>query len=148
MLAASRSSRRELYLITDGLPEAYTDEGGRVRSGQLDVAMERTLERARELATVSPLKTTIILLKSEHPEYESAARAIARTLGGDLVVTEPANLGIELLVRWARGTEVERRVSRPPVPVPWRPRPLPGSAVGGAAPTDGWAASAATGNRL
>ena len=114
LLAASRSSRRELYLITDGLPEAYTDEDGRVRSGQLDVAMERTLERARELATVSPLKTTIILLKSEHPEYESAARAIARTLGGDLVVTEPANLGIELLVRWARGTEVERRVSPAP----------------------------------
>ena len=116
LLAASRSSRRELYLITDGLPEAYTDDDGRVRSGQLDIAMERALERARELATVSPLKTTVILLKSEHPEYEPAARAIARTLGGDLVVTEPANLGIELLVRWARGTEVERRVSRPPAP--------------------------------
>jgi Mg-chelatase subunit ChlD len=118
LLGASRSSRRELYLITDGLPEAYTDDDGRVRSGQLDVAMERALERARELATVSPLKTTVILLKSEHPEYEPAARAIARTLGGELVVTEPANLGIELLVRWARGTEVERRVSRAPVPAP------------------------------
>ena len=118
LLAASRASRRELYLITDGLPESYTDDDGRVRAGQLDLAMERALERARELATVSPLKTTVLLLKSEHPEYEPAARAIARTLNGDLVVTEPANLGIELLVRWARGTEVERRVSRPPVPLP------------------------------
>jgi hypothetical protein len=118
LLGASRSSRRELYLITDGLPEAYTDDEGKVHSGQLDVAMERALERARELATVAPLKTTVILLKSEHPEYEPAARAIARTLGGELVVTEPAKLGIELLVRWARGAEVERRVSRPPPVVP------------------------------
>ena len=109
LLQSSRASRRELFLITDGLPEAYTDELGQVRSGQLDVAMERALERARELATVSPLKSSIILLKSEHPEYEVAARAIARTLGGEMVVTEPTRLGIELLVRWAHGTEVERR---------------------------------------
>jgi Mg-chelatase subunit ChlD len=118
LLRSSRASRRELYLITDGLPEAYTDVDGRVRSGQLDVAMERALERARELATVTPLKTTMVLLKSEHPEYETAARTIARTLGGDLMLTEPAHLGVELLVRWAHGTETERRWTSPtPTPV-------------------------------
>jgi Mg-chelatase subunit ChlD len=124
LLRSSRASRRELYLITDGLPEAYTDADGRVRSGQLDVAMERALERARELATVTPLKTTMILLKSEHPEYEVAARTIARTLNGDLMVTEPAHLGVELLVRWAHGTETERRWTGPTVPVP-TPAPPP-----------------------
>jgi Mg-chelatase subunit ChlD len=122
LLRSSRASRRELYLITDGLPEAYTDVDGHVRSGQLDVAMERTLERARELATVTPLKTTMVLLKSEHPEYETAARTITRTLGGDLMLTEPAHLGVELLVRWAHGTETERRWTSPavspPTPVP------------------------------
>jgi Mg-chelatase subunit ChlD len=118
LLRSSRASRRELYLITDGLPEAYTDADGRVRSGQLDVAMERALERARELATVSPLRTTMILLKSEHPEYETAARTIARTLAGDLMITEPAHLGVELLVRWAHGTETERRWTGPTVPAP------------------------------
>ncbi len=119
LLQSSRASRKELFLITDGLPEAYTDDTGRVRSGQLDVAMERALERARELATVSPLRTAVILLKSEHPEYEVAARAIARTLGGEMVVTEPNHLGIELLVRWAHGTESERRpASPPPAPAP------------------------------
>jgi Mg-chelatase subunit ChlD len=116
LLRASRASRRELYLITDGLPEAYTDAEGRVRSGQLDVAMERTLERARELATVTPLKTTMILLKSEHPEYETAARTISRTLSGDLMLTEPAHLGVELLVRWAHGLETQRRWTTPSVP--------------------------------
>ncbi len=120
LLAASRASRREFYLITDGLPEAYTDDEGRVRSGQLDLAMEAALERARELATVTPLRTTMILLKSEHPEYETAARAITRTLGGELVVTDPGRLGVELLVRWAHGTETERRVaaSTPPPAAP------------------------------
>ncbi|HTT46224.1 MAG TPA: hypothetical protein VMH38_09515 [Thermoplasmata archaeon] len=120
LLRASRATRRELYLITDGLPEAYTDEESRVRSGQLDVAMEHALERARELATVHDLKSTVLLLKSEHPEYEPAARAIARTLGGEMVVTDPARLGVELLVRWAHGEETERRVvsTAPSVPPP------------------------------
>jgi Mg-chelatase subunit ChlD len=107
LLRASRASRRELYLITDGLPEAYTAEDGTVRSGHLDVAMERALERARELATVTPLKSTVILLKSEHPEYEPAARSIARTMGGDLVVTDPVrpagSVGARHRDRAARG---------------------------------------------
>jgi len=123
LLQPSRASRKELFLITDGLPEAYTDDAGQVRSGQLDVAMERALERARELATVTPLRTAIILLKSEHPEYEAAARAIARTLGGEMVVTDPTHLGIELLVRWAHGTEVERRPPVGATPVPPTPGP-------------------------
>lgn len=118
LLRSSRATRRELYLITDGLPEAYTDTEGRVRAGQLDVAMEQALARAREVATVVPLQFTMVLLKSDHPEYEAAARAIARTVGGNLVVTDPGRLGVELLVRWAHGTETERRVAAPAAPVP------------------------------
>ena len=125
LLASSHASRRELYLITDGLPEAYTDEEGRVRSGQLDVAMEHALARARELATVTLLSSTMILLKSEHPEYETAARALTRTLGGELVVTEPSHLGVELLVRWAHGTETVRRVASPPPAAPAAVPPSP-----------------------
>ncbi|HYA69801.1 MAG TPA: hypothetical protein VEH28_00340 [Thermoplasmata archaeon] len=130
LLRASRATRREFYLITDGLPEAYTDEDGRVRSGQLDVAMEHALERARELSTVSSLKSTILLLKSEHPEYEPAARAIARTLGGEMVVTDPARLGVELLVRWAHGEETERRVVSEAPPLIAPPVRAPGGVRG------------------
>ena len=125
LLRSSRATRRELYLITDGLPEAYTAGDGQVRSGQLDLAMERALERATELATVTPLQSTVILLKSDHPEYESAARAIARTLGGEMVVTDPTRLGVELLVRWAHGTETERRVSAPVAAAPAPPAARP-----------------------
>ncbi len=127
LLQSSRANRRELYLITDGLPEAYTGDDGRVHSGQLDVALERTLVRAAELATVRPLRATVVLLKSAHPEYEAAARTIARTLGGELVVTDPGRLGVELLVRWAHGTETERRLL-PPAPLP--PTAPPGAGRG------------------
>jgi Mg-chelatase subunit ChlD len=118
LLRSSRATRREFYLITDGLPEAYTADDGQVRAGQLDVAMEHALERAREVATVPSLKSTMLLLRSEHPEYEVAARSIARTMGGDLLVTDPGRLGVELLVRWAHGTEVERRLAAPAPPPP------------------------------
>jgi hypothetical protein len=120
LLRSSRASRREVFLVTDGLPEAYTDASGRVLSGNLDAAMEHALVRAAELATVTPLKFSMILLKSEHPEFEVAARRITRTLSGDLVVTDPQRLGVELLVRWAGGTETTRK---PPVPTGPAPPP-------------------------
>ncbi len=129
LLTSRPASRRELFLITDGLPEAYTDEEGHVRAGQLEVAMEQALVRARELARVHPLRFSMVLLRSEHPEYEVAARAIARTIGGELVLTDPAHLGVELLVRWAHGGEaVERRpASSATAPAPLAaPPPGPG----------------------
>ena len=129
LLASSRATRKEVYLITDGLPESYTDRDGVVRSGQLDVAMGRALERARELATVTPLKFTMILLRSEHPEYEVAAREVTRTVGGSLAVTDPERLGIELLVRWAGGAETVKR----PVPSGTE-EPSPASAAPAAKP--------------
>jgi hypothetical protein len=109
LLRSSRASRREVYLVTDGLPEAYTDSDGNVRSGNLPAAMESALTHARELATVRPLKFSLILIRSEHAEYESAAREIARTLEGTMVVTDPNRLGVELLVRWIGRTETVRQ---------------------------------------
>ncbi|MGP8073119.1 MAG: hypothetical protein ACLPZM_08360 [Thermoplasmata archaeon] len=127
LLRSSRANRREVYLLTDGLPEAYTGPDGRVHSGQLDRAMEQALVRAAELATVRPLRATMILLKSPNPAYEPAARQIARTMGGDLVVTDPSRLGVELLVRWAHGVETERRLLAPAPP----PRPTPAAGRAG-----------------
>jgi Mg-chelatase subunit ChlD len=119
LLQSSRATRKELYVITDGLPEAYTDAGGTVRSGNLDVAMESALARAAELASVKPLRFTLLLIKSENPDFERAARLLTRALGGELVVTDPGHLAFELLVRWAGGTETER------APRGIRPEPAP-----------------------
>ncbi|MCI4350601.1 MAG: hypothetical protein L3K15_03705 [Thermoplasmata archaeon] len=118
LLRSSRATRKEVYVVTDGLPEAYTAADGRVRSGNLEAAMEQAVQRARELATIPTLKFSMILLKSEHPEYELAARQITRTLGGDLIVTEPERLGVELLVRWARGSETTRKPVVAPIATP------------------------------
>jgi uncharacterized protein with von Willebrand factor type A (vWA) domain len=128
LLRASRATRREVYLVTDGLPEAYTDQDGSVRSGNLPAAMEAALARARELATVRPLKFSLILIRSEHPEYEAAAREIARTLEGTMVVTDPNRLGVELLVRWIGRTEtVKTPVASPTAPPPPPPAAKPGA---------------------
>jgi Mg-chelatase subunit ChlD len=108
LLRPSRANRKEFFLVTDGLPESYTDAEGRVRSGNLDAAMENALARAQELRTIGPLQFTMILLRSEHPEYERAARLITKSLAGDLVITDPNRLGFELLVRWAGGRETAR----------------------------------------
>ncbi|HEV8049938.1 MAG TPA: vWA domain-containing protein, partial [Thermoplasmata archaeon] len=124
LLRSSRASRREVYLVTDGLPEAYTDEDGDVRSGNLPAAMESALLHARELATVRPLKFSLVLIRSEHPEYETAAREIARTLEGTMVVTDPNRLGVELLVRWIGRTETVRQPAAsaaPTAPAPAAP---------------------------
>ncbi len=127
LLRASRATRKDVYLITDGLPESYTDPTGRVRSGNLEAAMQAAVARSEELRTVTPLSFSMILLRSEHPEYEVAAREITRLLGGSLVITDPAHLGVELLVRWARGTETTHKAAGAPPPS----TSPPASAAGG-----------------
>jgi len=72
--------------------------------------------RARELATVSPLTFSMVLLKSEHPEYETAARTLCKVLQGSLVITDPDRLGVELLIRWARGIETAQKAVETPAP--------------------------------
>jgi Mg-chelatase subunit ChlD len=109
LLRSSRATRKEVYFVTDGLPESYTDVDGRVKAGHLEAAMEHAVARAQELHTVTPLTFSMILLKSDHPEYELAARELTRILGGSLVITDPGHLGVELLIRWARGTETIHR---------------------------------------
>jgi uncharacterized protein with von Willebrand factor type A (vWA) domain len=131
LLRASRANRKEFFLVTDGLPESYSDEHGQVRSGNLDLALESALARAAELRTIGPFRFTMVLLRSDHPEYEKAARLLTRALNGELAVTDPGRLGFELLVRWARGGTEEVRRPReeggaspaPPGPSPPAVRP-------------------------
>ncbi|MCI4363945.1 MAG: hypothetical protein L3K13_06575 [Thermoplasmata archaeon] len=125
LLRSSRATRKELYVITDGLPEAYTDAAGTVRSGNLDAAMESALAHASELSSVKPLRFTLLLIKSQNPEFERAARLLTRALGGELVVTDPGRLAFELLVRWAGGTETERAPRGIPTPAAPTAAPVP-----------------------
>ncbi|EQD54121.1 hypothetical protein B1B_09829, partial [mine drainage metagenome] len=108
LLAGSRASRKELYLITDGLPEAYTDPEGAIHSGNLKLAQASALEHARELRRVGPLVSTLVLLKSSDPSYEKAARELAQGLGGSVVITDPNRLAFELLIRFVGGRMEEK----------------------------------------
>ena len=131
LLRSSRATRKEVYLLTDGLPESYTAPDGQVHSGNLDAALAEALRWAEELRSAGPLSFSMILFRSAHPEYEAAAREIARSLAGELIVTSPQDLGVELLVRWARGGTESVRVpavpsARPAATPPPRPRGRPG----------------------
>ncbi|MDE1820570.1 MAG: VWA domain-containing protein [Euryarchaeota archaeon] len=133
LLRSSRAHRKEVYLITDGLPEAYSEETGEVKSGNLQKALESALQRATELRTVGPLASTIVLLKSEDPSFEKAARALARVLGGSVVITDPRRLAFELLVRFIGDQPMERAAPAGPSE-PTAPHPPAASA---SAPTVG-----------
>ncbi len=130
LLRSSRAHRKELYLITDGLPEAYTDDDGQVKSGNLSKALDSALQRATELRTIGPLAATLVLLKSEDPTFERAARSIARVLGGTVVITDPKRLAFELLVRFVGQQPQERAPPAGPAePAAARLEPGPSSSA-------------------
>ncbi len=149
LLASSRAHRKEIYLITDGLPEAYTDEKGDVKSGNLPRALDSALQRATELRTVGPLAATLVLLKSDDPSFEKAARAIARVLGGSVVITDPKKLAFELLVRFVGGQPHERAApvgpAEPPSKSPGPSSSSPPASLAGGTARDRRRARRATG---
>ncbi len=110
LLQSSRASRKELYLITDGLPESYIDPTGVVKNGNLEKSLAFALARARDLSTVQTLVSTLVLLRSDNPSYERAARDIVSVLKGYVVVTDPRKLAFELLVRFASDRVVEMQM--------------------------------------
>jgi Mg-chelatase subunit ChlD/flagellar motility protein MotE (MotC chaperone) len=123
LLRSSRATRKELYLITDGLPESYTDATGEVKSGNLDKSLAYAVSRARELSTVQALVSTVVLLKSDNPTYEKAARDLTRVLKGSVVMTDPRRLAFELLVRFAGDSVVEKEMATEEDRKPKAPRP-------------------------
>jgi Mg-chelatase subunit ChlD len=123
LLRSSRATRKELYLITDGLPESYTDATGDIKSGNLDKSLAYAVSRARELSTVQALVSTVVLLRSDNPAYERAARDLTRVLKGSVVLTDPKRLAFELLVRFAGDSVVEKEIATAEERAPQRPRP-------------------------
>jgi len=97
LLGNKKTTKKEIYLITDGLPEAYTTNSGKIKAGDLNRSMEYALEAAKAIGKSRDIKVTIILLKSTDSRYEKAANEIANQCNGKLIITEPNNLAITLL---------------------------------------------------
>jgi len=118
LLSSSRADRKLVYLITDGLPEAFTTPGGRVQAGDLEGAMKSALAGADALRRVRNVRMTTILLESRDERYLGAATKIADALEGPVFSVEGRRLAREMLMDYSASrvpadmVEVPRRRKR------------------------------------
>jgi Mg-chelatase subunit ChlD len=92
------ADHKVLYLVTDGLPEAYTREDGVDKADRPDVCMEHALGEARRLRNVPGLRTVILQLETEEPLYLDAAAKLAEAAGGRVEGVDPQEL-----MQWVLG---------------------------------------------
>ena len=97
---SSRSDRHILFLITDGLPEAYTPIGENPVAGDLEEAMNRTLAEVQGLYRVQDLSFNIFLLEPEDERYVRSAKRIAEEGGGRVMVADPSKLAEKMLISY------------------------------------------------
>ena len=98
VLKHSKVDSKLVYLITDGLPEAYTGDDGEAKAGDYEKSLNRALSAAKSLTRFRNLRLTILLLEPEDETYVEAAKEIADVVGGAIVATDPQRLATELLV--------------------------------------------------
>jgi uncharacterized protein with von Willebrand factor type A (vWA) domain len=101
LFEGSRTDKHLLFLITDGLPEAYLNVGGEPVAGELKKAMELTLVEVESLRRVHDLSFEIFLLEPEDETFVSAARRIARSGDGNLIVADPQELAYKVIGEYA-----------------------------------------------
>jgi Mg-chelatase subunit ChlD len=93
----SRSGRTLVYLVTDGLPEAYTKDG-EDRAGHPDKAMAYAKEQAKLLARErSVAGFVMLLLEPKDERYVKSAEALAKEGRGRVVPVDPHELARTLL---------------------------------------------------
>ena len=94
---ARRDGRTLVYLVTDGLPEAYTKDGEDV-AGHPKKAMEYAKRQAQELARERGVAGFVmLLLEPEDEMYVKAAETLAKEAGGRVVPVDPQELARTLL---------------------------------------------------
>jgi Mg-chelatase subunit ChlD len=97
LLSDSNADRKLVYLITDGLPEAYTHEGRSI-AGDTKASLEYAVSQAKDLSYVSNLHLTMILLEEKEKIYVDAAEKIVTASNGRAVVVEPQELAAEMIM--------------------------------------------------
>jgi uncharacterized protein with von Willebrand factor type A (vWA) domain len=110
LFEGSRADRKLLFLITDGLPEAYTDRDGRPVAGDLRKAMEMTLMEVSRLKRFANLSFNLFMLEPKDATYLNAARMIARDGGGTLLTANPQDLAIKLVLEYDKGARPQSGV--------------------------------------
>jgi Mg-chelatase subunit ChlD len=105
ILASSPADRRLVYLITDGLPEAYDDEEGEVVVDEPSECMPPTIEAARRLGELENTRLTMLQLETEDELYLDAAREIAIAAGGRMQGLNPEDLTEEVVLDFEAAVE-------------------------------------------
>lgn len=101
IIGPSRADKKMIYLITDGLPEAFTTKEGKARAGDRRTSLEYALQEAAQLSRLRDQRLVVLLLEPEDDRYVDAATQIAKKAVGSLIVTDPKHLAGEMLVDYA-----------------------------------------------
>jgi Mg-chelatase subunit ChlD len=102
----SRADRHVLFLITDGLPEAYTDENGKPVAGDMEEAMRKALSQASRLLRYRDLTFNIFLLEPEDEKFVGSARKIARKGEGRVITADPKELANRIIGTYDEGSSI------------------------------------------
>lgn len=97
LLQESSADRKLVYLITDGLPEAYTEDGN-VYAGDTNKSLTYAVKQAKELGYLHDVHLTMILLEPKEKLYVDAAQKIVSASNGKAVVAEPQELAAEMIM--------------------------------------------------
>ena len=97
LLAGSKVDRRMVYMVTDGLPEAYR-KGDEFIAGDNAKAMEYALQNANLLRRYKNLRFIMLLLEPKEQVYIDAAKKISEVVSGKIITTDPKKLVSDLLV--------------------------------------------------
>ncbi|HLE96509.1 MAG TPA: VWA domain-containing protein, partial [Candidatus Thermoplasmatota archaeon] len=116
LLRRSPGARGLVYLVTDGLPEAYTAPDGVDVAGHPDESMKYALTEARRLRLELGVEVVQILLEPKDPRYVQAAEKLRRELGGRVVALAPKDLAATLVGEFeaSAATKVNTRTPRTP----------------------------------
>jgi Mg-chelatase subunit ChlD len=97
LLSESQADRKLVYLITDGLPEAYTEDK-KVFAGDTEKSLTYAVNQAKDLSYISDVHLTMILLEPKEKLYVNAANRIVSASNGKTVVVEPSELAAEMIM--------------------------------------------------
>jgi Mg-chelatase subunit ChlD len=100
LVQKSNADLKIIYLITDGFPEAYT-ENGRNIAGDNEKSLALAIDEARELCRVRNVRLVHILLEPKERLFVDAAEKIVDAARGKLITTDPNRLAADMLMDYS-----------------------------------------------
>jgi Mg-chelatase subunit ChlD len=100
LLDRGHSDQKLIYLITDGFPEAYTENGKDI-AGDNERSLAYALTQAKGLRRFPDLRLVHILLEPKERIFVDAAQKLVDAARGKLITTDPGKLASDMLVDYS-----------------------------------------------